>query len=459
MRAHEQVIHRKPNWLKAVPTQGDNYERLRSTVRELGLATVCEEAKCPNIGECWGGADGTATATIMIMGDTCTRGCSFCAVKTSRAPPPLDADEPEKVAKAVTDWGLGYVVLTSVDRDDLPDQGANHFASTVRGLKRRAPQLLVECLAPDFRGDLELAEQVALSGLDVFAHNLETVERLQGRVRDHRAGYKQSLSVLEHAKKVTGGEVITKTSLMLGVGETPADVEATLRDLRAVGCDVVTFGQYLRPSKRHMPMREYVTPEAFAEWQRVAEVSHYSRAEMRTRRGAYSPHVPRGLCVCCCTKGRIHLGGYFGFVFKLVFDRLSSSGGLLLFPARTMPATNTWRRAGKTDEAGTRSSSKRTAECRVYRGRPVRLQSLLGSSNGTRGVGGGRKSGGTACFYPRFHNDHVLLLPLFVLEEGAITNECIKIVSLLLPFSKPTFIHRPGMPAALFFCSWFFQHL
>ncbi|CAM9509912.1 unnamed protein product [Ectocarpus fasciculatus] len=122
------VIHRKPNWLKAVPTQGDNYERLRSTVRELGLATVCEEAKCPNIGECWGGADGTATATIMIMGDTCTRGCSFCAVKTSRAPPPLDADEPEKVAKAVTDWGLGYVVLTSVDRDDLPDQGANHFA-------------------------------------------------------------------------------------------------------------------------------------------------------------------------------------------------------------------------------------------------------------------------------------------------------------------------------------------
>ncbi|CAM9655125.1 unnamed protein product [Ectocarpus sp. 6 AP-2014] len=265
------VIHRKPNWLKAVPTQGHNYERLRSTVRELGLATVCEEAKCPNIGECWGGADGTATATIMIMGDTCTRGCSFCAVKTSRAPPPLDADEPEKVAKAVTDWGLGYVVLTSVDRDDLPDQGANHFASTVRGLKRRAPQLLVECLAPDFRGDLELAEQVALSGLDVFAHNLETVERLQGRVRDHRAGYKQSLSVLEHAKKVTGGEVITKTSLMLGVGETPADVEATLRDLRAVGCDVVTFGQYLRPSKRHMPMREYITPEAFAEWQRVAE--------------------------------------------------------------------------------------------------------------------------------------------------------------------------------------------
>ncbi|CBN75448.1 similar to lipoic acid synthetase isoform 1 precursor isoform 2 [Ectocarpus siliculosus] len=189
------VIHRKPNWLKAVPTQGHNYERLRSTVRELGLATVCEEAKCPNIGECWGGADGTATATIMIMGDTCTRGCSFCAVKTSRAPPPLDADEPEKVAKAVTDWGLGYVVLTSVDRDDLPDQGANHFA-------RR---------------------------------------------------------------------VITKTSLMLGVGETPADVEATLRDLRAVGCDVVTFGQYLRPSKRHMPMREYITPEAFAEWQRVAE--------------------------------------------------------------------------------------------------------------------------------------------------------------------------------------------
>ncbi|CAM9507695.1 unnamed protein product [Chrysoparadoxa australica] len=265
------IIHRKPPWLKAVPTQGENYTRLRDTVRELGLATVCEEAQCPNIGDCWGGKDGTATATIMIMGDTCTRGCSFCAVKTSRAPPPLDPHEPEKVAKAVTDWGLDYVVLTSVDRDDYPDQGAGHFAATVRGLKRRNDKMLVECLTPDFRGELDLVAQVATSGLDVFAHNLETVERLQRRVRDYRAGYEQSLTVLDHAKQVTSGKVITKTSLMLGCGETTKDVEATLSDLRAVDVDVVTFGQYLRPSKRHMPMKEYVTPEAFTEWQRVAE--------------------------------------------------------------------------------------------------------------------------------------------------------------------------------------------
>lgn len=265
------VLHRKPPWLKAVPTQGEKYEKLRNTVRNLGLATVCEEAKCPNIGECWGGKEGTATATIMIMGDTCTRGCSFCAVKTSRAPPPLDPEEPEKVAHAVAEWGLDYVVLTSVDRDDCADQGAAHFAQTVRGLKQRRPKMLVECLTPDFRGELPLVEEVAASGLDVYAHNIETVERLQRRVRDYRAGYAQSLSVLEHAKKVTGGRVLTKTSIMLGCGEEVPEVEQALRDLRAVGCDVVTFGQYLRPSKRHMPMKEYVTPDAFAEWQRVAE--------------------------------------------------------------------------------------------------------------------------------------------------------------------------------------------
>ncbi|KAG5185126.1 hypothetical protein JKP88DRAFT_208059 [Tribonema minus] len=265
------VIHRKPPWLKAVPTQGENYQKLRDTVRELGLATVCEEAKCPNIGECWGGKEGTATATIMIMGDTCTRGCSFCAVKTSRAPPPLDPEEPEKVAKAIAAWGLDYVVLTSVDRDDIEDQGAAHFAKTVSNLKERRPKMLVECLTPDFRGEKDLIAQVALSGLDVYAHNVETVEGLQRRVRDHRAGYAQSMGVLEHAKAVTGGRVLTKTSLMLGCGETPPEIEATLRDLRNVGCDVVTFGQYLRPSKRHMPMKEYITPEAFEEWQRIAD--------------------------------------------------------------------------------------------------------------------------------------------------------------------------------------------
>lgn len=162
----------KPSWLKAEPPKGENYLRLKDTVRSLKLATVCEEAKCPNIGECWGGKEGTATATIMIMGDTCTRGCSFCSVKTSRNPLPLDPNEPYNVADAITQWGLDYVVLTSVDRDELSDQGANHFAQTVKQIKIKNPKMLVECLTPDFRGNKDLVSLVATSGLDVFAHNV-----------------------------------------------------------------------------------------------------------------------------------------------------------------------------------------------------------------------------------------------------------------------------------------------
>ncbi|CAK4685492.1 hypothetical protein LEN26_010227 [Aphanomyces euteiches] len=265
------AANRKPDWLKAQPTTGENYIRLRDTVRSLKLATVCEEAKCPNIGECWGGGkNGTATATIMLMGDTCTRGCSFCAVKTSRRPPPLDPDEPVNVSKAIAQWGLDYIVFTSVDRDDLPDAGAEHFASTVRHLRQELPEILIECLTPDFSGRVDLVEKVARSGLDVFAHNVETVERLQRRVRDYRANYRQSLRVLELAKEAQPS-LVTKTSIMLGVGETPADVMQTLKDLRTSGVDVVTFGQYLRPSTKHMPVAAYITPEAFAEWQKIAE--------------------------------------------------------------------------------------------------------------------------------------------------------------------------------------------
>ncbi|OQS02644.1 lipoic acid synthetase, mitochondrial precursor [Thraustotheca clavata] len=263
--------NRKPTWLKAQPTSGDNYVRLRDTVRTLGLATVCEEARCPNIGECWGGGkDGTATATIMLMGDTCTRGCSFCAIKTSKCPPPLNPEEPDKVSRAIASWGLDYVVFTSVDRDDLPDAGATHFASTVSLLRERLPEILIECLTPDFSGRVDLINQVANSGLDVFAHNVETVERMQRRVRDHRANYRQSLNVLEQAKRAKP-TLVTKTSLMLGVGEKPAEILQTLKDLRSSGVDVVTFGQYLRPSTRHMPVAEYVSPEAFQEWQKVGE--------------------------------------------------------------------------------------------------------------------------------------------------------------------------------------------
>jgi lipoic acid synthetase len=261
---------KKPGWLKAQVPQGENYERLRNTVRDLKLATVCEEARCPNIGECWGGEEGTATATIMIMGEECTRGCSFCSVKTSRRPQPLDPHEPENVAEAVTSWGLDYVVLTSVDRDELPDQGSNHFAETVRRLKEKKPSSLVECLTPDFRGNKDLISIVANSGLDVFAHNVETVERLQRRVRDYRAGYKQSMDVLEYAKRSCEKPLITKTSLMLGLGETDDEIDRTMMDLRSAGVDVVTLGQYLRPTKRHMSVQRYVTPEEFDHWEKRA---------------------------------------------------------------------------------------------------------------------------------------------------------------------------------------------
>jgi lipoic acid synthetase len=265
------------------------------------LATVCEEARCPNIGDCWGGGSaknrgeltaeekelgiGTATATIMIMGDTCTRGCRFCSVKTSRAPPPLDVEEPNKVAEAVTKWGLDYVVLTSVDRDDLEDQGAGHFRKVVQRLKElnegqidihdmdgKNKKLIVEALTPDFRGEKDLITQVATSGLDVYAHNIETVERLTPRVRDRRAGYTQSLDVLSHVKDVVNDNaILTKTSIMLGLGESDEEIRTALKDLRSVDVDVVTFGQYLQPTKKHLPVKEYVTPEKFEEWRVCAE--------------------------------------------------------------------------------------------------------------------------------------------------------------------------------------------
>lgn len=261
----------KPTWLKAVPADQPNYHRLRNTVRELGLATVCEEARCPNIGECWGSED-TATATIMIMGDTCTRGCRFCAVKTSRAPPPLDPNEPSKVATAIAAWGLRYVVLTSVDRDDVPDHGAEHFAQVVRQLKQESPSLLVEALTPDFAGDQDRIRTVATAGLDVLAHNVETVERLSPAVRDYRANYRQSLRVLELAKESTNNPLLlTKTSLMLGLGETDEEITQAFADLRTAGVDVVTLGQYLQPTPKHLRVQHYVTPEQFDAHKATAE--------------------------------------------------------------------------------------------------------------------------------------------------------------------------------------------
>lgn len=260
---------RLPPWLKTTIPMGKNYNKLKNTLRNLNLHTVCEEARCPNIGECWGGGEyATATATIMLMGDTCTRGCRFCSVKTSRNPPPLDANEPDNTAKAIAEWGLDYVVLTSVDRDDVADGGAEHIAKTVACLKERNPKILVECLTPDFRGDLRAVEKVALSGLDVYAHNVETVPELQRKVRDPRANFDQSLRVLKHAKEVQP-DVVSKTSIMLGLGETDEQVYATMKALRAAGVDCLTLGQYMQPTKRHLKVEEYVTPEKFKYWEKV----------------------------------------------------------------------------------------------------------------------------------------------------------------------------------------------
>ncbi|RYC53754.1 hypothetical protein CHU98_g12455, partial [Xylaria longipes] len=271
--SNRRTITRLPEWLKTpIPAGNDNYKQIKKDLRGLGLHTVCEEARCPNISECWGGSNkNAATATIMLMGDTCTRGCRFCSVKTNRNPAPLDPHEPENTAEALARWGLGYVVLTTVDRDDLPDGGARHFAETIRRIKAKKPSLLVEALTGDFMGDLDMVKIVAESGLDVFAHNVETVEALTPYVRDRRATFRQSLAVLEHAKKVKAPDgIITKTSLMLGLGEQEEEVMDALRELRKVGVDVVTFGQYMRPTKRHLKVEKYVTPAEFEIWRQRA---------------------------------------------------------------------------------------------------------------------------------------------------------------------------------------------
>ena len=255
----------KPEWLKVALPTGENYFRIRRLLKSLNLATVCQSANCPNMAECWGGG----TATIMLMGDVCTRGCRFCNVKTGNPKGWLDEQEPLKVAKAVTQMGLEYVVLTSVDRDDLPDEGASHFAKTVSHLKSLSSKLLVEVLTPDFSGRKDCIEAILMGGPDVFAHNIETVESLTPKVRDRRATYKQSLNVLSWAKKIKP-KIYTKSSLMLGLGEQEQEVLCTLQDLRSVGCDVVTFGQYLRPQKRHLPVKQYLSPKKFQEWKQRA---------------------------------------------------------------------------------------------------------------------------------------------------------------------------------------------
>lgn len=222
-------ITRLPEWLKTPIPNDSNYKQIKKDLRGLNLHTVCEEARCPNISDCWGGSDkSAATATIMLMGDTCTRGCRFCSVKTNKAPAPLDPHEPEHTAEALARWGLGYVVLTSVDRDDLADGGARHFTETIMKIKQKNSSILVEALTGDYGGDLEMVAMVARSGLDVYAHNMETTEELTPFVRDRRAKFRQSLQVLDAAKKAVP-TLITKTSIMLGLGETEDQLWATLK--------------------------------------------------------------------------------------------------------------------------------------------------------------------------------------------------------------------------------------
>ena len=255
---------RIPSWIKTKIPAGKEFTDIRNSLRDLNLHTVCEEAKCPNIGECWTGSN--ATATIMLMGSECTRACRFCSVKTSKTPKPLDPNEPENTSTAIAKWGLDYVVLTSVDRDDLSDFGANHFRKTVELLRQKNPKLFVECLTGDFNGRLDLVDLVCASGLHVFAHNLETVEALTPFVRDRRETYRQSLKVLQHAKEKFPS-IFTKSALMLGCGEQDHEVQQTLEDLRSVNVDCLTIGQYMRPTKKHMKVSEYVDPSKFKHWE------------------------------------------------------------------------------------------------------------------------------------------------------------------------------------------------
>lgn len=251
----------KPDWLKIKPYSSEKFSKIKNALRKRNLYTVCEESHCPNIPECW---SNEGTATFLLMGDVCTRACKFCNIKTGFPAKPLDPEEPIKIAEAIAEMELDYAVLTSVDRDDLPDQGADHFSECIRQIKNHHPDTIVEVLIPDFRGDETAIKTIVNANPEVIAHNLETVRELQGKVRDHRANYDQSLKVLKTVKKINS-KIFTKSSLMLGLGETEEQVLQAMKDLREIDVDIITFGQYLRPSGWHLKVEEYVRPEKF-EW-------------------------------------------------------------------------------------------------------------------------------------------------------------------------------------------------
>jgi lipoic acid synthetase len=256
---------RKPVWLRVRAPAGENYTKVKQSLRSLNLHTVCEEARCPNISECWE----TGTATIMIMGDICSRGCRFCAVNSGK-PVLLDTGEPERVAKTIKDWRLRYVVITSVCRDDLEDGGAEHIAKTIKAIKFLCPTIIVESLIPDFRGDDSSIKKIVKSEPEVISHNIETVPRLTPKVRDARASYEQSLLVLKKIKDINS-LIYTKSSIMLGLGESEEEVIRTIKNLRSVGVSILTIGQYLQPTPKHLPVIEFIAPEKFNWFREIAE--------------------------------------------------------------------------------------------------------------------------------------------------------------------------------------------
>jgi lipoic acid synthetase len=263
---------RHPDWIKVKAPGSPNYLRLKRILREKNLHTVCEEARCPNIGECWG----NKTATFLILGDTCTRGCRFCAIDKGK-PLALDPEEPRNVALVVKDLGLEHIVVTSVNRDDLPDGGAAHYAKTVFWIKQLNPRIRVELLIPDFEGNLQALGIVVGSGIDILNHNIETVPRLYGKVRPGHT-YACSLNILRQAKKMQA-DVLTKSGFMLGVGESSDEVMTTLRDLRENGVDIVTIGQYLQPSNRQLKVERYVSPQEFEEFKTAGEKLGFRHVE------------------------------------------------------------------------------------------------------------------------------------------------------------------------------------
>ena len=257
---------RKPDWLRLNHSFTPKFKEVKSIVKENHLNTVCEEAMCPNINECWS----HGTATFMLLGDVCTRACKFCAVDTGNPRGRLDKKEPYKVAQSIKKMSLKYAVLTSVNRDDLADGGAKHYSNTIEAIKYACPKVMVEALTPDFEGKNKSISILLSSSLDVFAQNVETVERLTARVRDPRAGYQQTLNVLEKAKKLSP-EVLTKTSLMLGLGETTKEIQSTMVDAYSVGVEILTLGQYLRPTLNHLPVEMYIPPEEFLHYKNMAK--------------------------------------------------------------------------------------------------------------------------------------------------------------------------------------------